>query len=138
MTYGSATPPPKKSKFLLKIDTLDLMNSEIENPQYWLFSIVAAWASGERAMKLLEGATSSWKDITANGKFTLPTTPPPPEEKLPMEPTLAPARTQTHKARKRSPYAMMKDNISTAKAKAAQQVRRKKQKASEGDTNFLQ
>ena len=32
----------------------------------------------------------------------------------------------------------MKDSIKTAKAKAAQHTRKKEQKTSEGDTNFLQ
>ena len=36
---------PPESKFLLEIDTSDLMSSKIESQQYWLFSIVAARAS---------------------------------------------------------------------------------------------
>jgi hypothetical protein len=129
---------PPESKFLLEIDTTDLMSSEIESQQYWLFSIEAARAAGERAMKLSKGKTTSWNDIMANGRFDLPTSSPPPEtEPNPQAPT-PPEPKPKPKAKEKSAYTVLKDNIKRAKGKASQTARRKRQKAKQGDSDFLQ
>ena len=129
---------PPESKFLLEIDTTDLMSSEIESQQYWLFSIEAARAAGERAMKLSEGKTSSWNDIMANGKFGLPTVSPPPETApSPLAPT-PPEAKPTPKARKKSAYTVLKDNIKMAKRRASQAAKRQRQNSQQDDSNFLQ
>ena len=71
---------PPKSKCLLKIDPADLLQQKVENQQYWLSAILAASIAGERVAKLMGGKTTSWKEIVKNGKFTLPTHNPPPED----------------------------------------------------------
>ena len=65
---------PPESKFLLEIDTSELLSSTIKSQQYCMYAIDAMQTAGERATKLSSGKTTSWNEIMSNGKFNyLPT-----------------------------------------------------------------
>ena len=79
---------------MMEIDHTQLRRSLLREHQYWLWEVEVARQAGTRAEELMEGKTTSWKDIMKDGKFAdLPTTTLWPKEEEPNKPTSKPSTT---------------------------------------------